>query len=60
MARTSRLPFSAWMRAVDAAVTKKCGLSADDLPDACYCDWHAQGVSPSAAAARAIRAAKDY
>lgn len=49
--------FKAWMAKVDAVVSARSGLSADDLPDCCYRDWYDDGVKPAAAAARAIRMA---
>jgi hypothetical protein len=51
--------FDEWKRKVNAAVEKKAGLSADDLPDVNYSDWYEQGMSPSAAASKAIKSAKE-
>lgn len=52
--------FKAWMAKVDAAVAAKCGLSASDLPDVCYRDWYEDGVTPKSAAARAVKAAREF
>jgi hypothetical protein len=52
--------FPAYRRMVDALVEAKCGLSLDDLPDVCLMDWFEDRVRPAAAAARAIRAAKEF
>jgi hypothetical protein len=53
-------PFNEWMRKVDEAIaTKLCGMIAADLPDCPYRDWFDDGVKPSTAAARAIRAARE-
>lgn len=49
-----RRNFEDWMAEVDAVVSNRCGLSADDLPDCCYRDWFEDGVSPRAAASMAI------
>lgn len=51
--------FEEWLRAVDAAISAKCGLTHDDLPDCCYRDWYDDGVSAKSAAARAIKAARE-
>jgi hypothetical protein len=51
--------FDDWMSAVNAAVERLAGLSADDLPDVCYRDWYDDDVSPVSAARRAIRSALD-
>jgi hypothetical protein len=46
-----------WFRAVDAIVLAKAGVSVNDLPDCCFIDWFDDGVSPKAAAARALKSA---
>ena len=51
--------FDDWKRAVDDAVGRLTGLSADDLPDVCYRDWYDDDVSPVVAARRAIRNAME-
>jgi hypothetical protein len=51
------LPFHKWMRMVDRAVGNKVGLSAFDLPDCPFADWHEDGLSPQHAARRAIQSA---
>jgi hypothetical protein len=54
------LAFAEWKKLVDAAVAKKTGgLTCDDLPDCPYADWHDDGLTPNAAAGKAIKAAKD-
>ncbi len=50
--------FRVWMKKVDAAAQKKCGLSIYDLPDYCYRDAFEDGICPSSAAHRAFRAAR--
>lgn len=57
--RNPRLSFEAWMREVDAAVSRRMGLSVYDLPDVPFRDWYDDGTSPRSAAARAIRAANE-
>jgi Family of unknown function (DUF5419) len=57
---TSLKNYVAWMSKVDAALVKMCGLDSNDLPDWNYCDAYADGVTPSAAAKAAMRAAKDF
>ena len=50
--------FAVWMAKVDAKIAAKAfGLGSDDLPDCCYADWFEDGVSPSEAAAKAIKSA---
>ena len=51
--------FEAWMRQVDAEVTRRTGLGVDDLPDCCFRDWYEDDMSPSSAAKRAIRNARE-
>jgi hypothetical protein len=46
--------FEAWMAAVDAQVQALAGCSVHDLPDCCFADWYADGVTPRTAAQRAI------
>lgn len=48
--------FEEWMKAVDAAVQAKVGLSVHDLADCCFRDWYDDKVSPASAAKRAIKA----
>lgn len=55
----AKMTFEQWLNKVDAAVESRTGLSRDDLPDCPYRDWYDDGVSPSAAASRAIKAAKE-
>ena len=51
--------FQEWMNEVDAAVTRKTGLSVHDLPDCSFADWYEDDLSPKSAAARAIRAGRE-
>ncbi len=53
------MAFDAWMKKVDAEVSRKVGLSVHDLPDCCFSDWHEDGVTPKSAASRAIKYAKE-
>jgi hypothetical protein len=47
--------FRAWMKKVDAHISRKLGgLTSDDLPDCCYRDWFNDGTSPSKAAKMAM------
>ena len=52
--------FEEWYAEVDQWVLRKYGLSRDDLPDWNYRDAYDDGVKPTTAAKRAIRAASDY
>lgn len=52
-------PFKNWMKMVDKEVGKKVGISAQDLPDVPYADWHDDGMSPKQAAVKAIKMAKE-
>ena len=56
----AKMTFEQWKRIVDSVISSKVGLSSDDLPDWSYYDAYTSGVSPSVAASRAIRNAKDY
>ena len=47
--------FLAWMRAVDAAVSRKVGLSVMDLADIDFVSLFVDGVRPGAAANMAIK-----
>lgn len=61
MGKAPKLPFRAWFAKVDAAVAAKVGIGVLDLPDYPYRDWYDDGVTPAAAAARAVRLTKaDY
>lgn len=50
-----KLNFDDWMKQVNKEVERLSNLSSDDLPDCCYADWHKNGISPKAAAKRAIK-----
>lgn len=51
--------FEVWMKEVDAEVKRRIFLSADDLPDCPYRDWHEDGVTPKGAASKAIKMANE-
>ena len=51
--------FRLWMAKVDLLVAATCGLSTSDLPDCCYSDWFEDGMSPRAAAKKAIKLANE-
>jgi hypothetical protein len=42
--------FESWMRAVDAILTHRIGLSHDDLPDQCWRNWFENDLTPAQAA----------
>ena len=52
--------FAAWLRDVDNHVANMCGLGMNDLPDVCYADWFEDGMSPRAAARKAVRSAEGH
>jgi hypothetical protein len=51
--------FRAWKAHVNAAVRARIGLDADDLPDVDYWSMWSSGTTPKAAAARALRNARE-
>lgn len=53
-----RLDFEDWMQEVDDAVSDICGLPTFDLPDCCYADWYADGMTPKQAARKAIKSTR--
>lgn len=53
------LTWEQWKGAVNAAVIRKVGVPADDLPDWDYRDAFESGMAPSKAAAAIIRNAKE-
>ena len=55
----AKLDFDAWYKEVNKSVEAKTGMSCEDMPDCPYADWHEEGMSPKAAAAKCIRMAKD-
>ncbi len=59
MAIKTKLTFEEWLVSVNFFIRRSCGLDREDLPDCCYADWYAAGVTPRSAAARAIKAAKE-
>ena len=52
--------FETWMKQVDAALEKACGLSSEDLADYAYRDAYDAGKKPASVAKAAIKANKDY
>lgn len=50
----ANIGFNMWKRMVDDVIRRKVGLHSDDLPDCPYYDWYEQGLSPLAAARRAL------
>jgi len=52
--------FDEWKTMVDSLIAAKVGLTSDDLPDWDYYSAWQDGVRPSVAAARAIRADKGF
>ncbi|KKM26607.1 hypothetical protein LCGC14_1583110, partial [marine sediment metagenome] len=55
----AKLPYKQWVKQVDREVDRKGGMSIHDLPDVPLADWHEDGMSPKAAAAKAIKMAKE-
>lgn len=53
------MTFQDRMEAVRGRVEALCGVSVDDLPDVCYGDWYAEGMTTSRAAVLAVRNAKE-
>lgn len=53
------LTWEQWKGAVNAAIVRKVGVHADDLPDWNYRDAFNQGMQPPRAAAAVIRNAKE-
>ena len=51
--------FKTWKQAVNAACHKLCGLTTDDLPDVDFWAWFEEGVSPTTAARRTIKYARE-
>ncbi len=47
--------FEQWLKEVDAALKEKCGMGYNEIADAPYGDWYAQGKAPKAAASAAIK-----
>jgi hypothetical protein len=51
--------FDAWCMEVNRIVVNLCGMSLEDLPDCAYRDWYDDNLTPSRAAKRVIRNAKE-
>ena len=54
------LTFEQWKAKVNVLVVDRCYLTCDDLPDWGYWDAWNDGMTPSSAANKVIRNAKDY
>mgnify|MGYP001558445423 FL=1 len=52
----TRRTFESWMAKVDQHVSRRAGVSVHDLTDCYFADWYEDGLTPSRAASRAIRA----
>ena len=52
--------FEQWLEKVDVAVDHLSSMSLHDLPDCCYRDWYENGMTPNAAARKAIRNANNF
>ena len=52
--------FETWLEQVNGYMARLCGMSAYDLPDWNYRDAYDDGVKPTTAAKRAIRAAREF
>lgn len=50
--------FEEWKRLLDQQVTKSVGIGVDDLPDCDYSQWFEHGMTPEAAAKKAIKQAE--
>jgi len=48
--------FQEWMDRVDAILSRRYGMTSEDLPDCAWRDWHDDGCSARAAAQAAVRA----
>ncbi len=46
--------FREWLRQVDLELTKRCGLSHDDLADQHWRDWHNDGMTAAEAACECL------
>jgi len=51
--------FEEWMKEVDHQISIATYMTSADLPDCCYRDWYDDGVTPKAAAKKAIRNAAE-
>ena len=52
--------FEQWKRLVDDAIEAKTGLTSDGIRDWEYSGAYQDGMSPSRAAAAAVRAAREF
>ena len=46
--------FQNWLQQVDLELTKRCGLSRDDLADQPWRDWHDDGLTAAEAAGECL------
>jgi len=51
------MSWEQWIKEVDQIVWRMTGVSLFDLPDCCYADWYDAGMTPKAAARKAVRQA---
>ena len=51
-----RITFEQWLAKVDQWLEAHVFVSSADLPDCCYADWFADGISPARAARMALKA----
>jgi Family of unknown function (DUF5419) len=52
--------FEVWMKEVDRILDTACGLTSQDIPDWMYYDAYEDGVKPTVAAKRALKAAGSF
>ncbi len=55
-----KFTFEQWKEQVNRVLEARLGLSADDLPDWDYRSAYDDGILPTVAATRAMRAAEDF
>lgn len=55
----AKMTFEQWIKKVDEHLLKKVYMTHMDLPDCPYMRWYEYGFSPSSAAAKAIKNAKE-
>lgn len=59
MATKKTLTFDQWMAKVNAELNRRCGFSAEDLPDFCYMDYYNAGEEHTFTAKEAIEYARE-
>lgn len=56
-----KLSYEEWRKVVNRTIALKyLGITLDDLPDVMEKDWYEDGMSPKAAANKAVRLAKEF